>query len=260
MKKVIIYPVDGTGSAAEVVANLRKFFASPLVSELVAYVKFNDVLHIPGIGPNVIEMARDVVPADVKFFIDLKIGDVSGDEEKASVGTVENTLKRYAPYAPGIVTVSAIVSAKTFKLIRPVLPETKLALFSLPTDMSAKECEIRNFGLSPSEKIAKDISDFQQLTGIDNPFDMVVCSPKEVASLKSMFGDTYQFIVPGIRSSHMNKDHQVRTTSAYDALKLGADLIVMGAQLSKGNQANNISPEESQRLTFEEIQRYFDEL
>jgi len=97
MKKVIIYPVDGTSSAAEVVANLRKFFASPLASELVAYVKFNDVLHIPSIGPNILEMARDVVPADVKFFIDLKIGDVSGDEEKASVGTVENTLKRYAP-------------------------------------------------------------------------------------------------------------------------------------------------------------------
>jgi len=248
VNKVIILPIDGAKDGQEVLTKLRIIFASPLMANLVAYVKFNDGLQIPGVGPEILAMSREVVPDGVEFFIDLKTGDVSD--------TVKNILRRYAPYRPGIVTISSIAAAKTFAVVREILPDTKIALVDTLTDIKEEEC-VKRFGMKPVDKIAKAIGDILDLAGPE-AFDMFVCSPKEVNWLRTNFGNK-QAIVPGIRSPHMAKDHQERVTSAYDALKLGAKFIVMGAQVTKGNPDAGISAEESQLLTYAEIKKYSDE-
>ena len=246
---VIILPFDGFSSPEAIYARAQKFFASKFAAQLVYAVKLNDALHFPNVGPAILKRLRMDLPESVKFFTDLKIADVSE--------TNKNTLRHYAEYNPVIVTVTSTVSLKGLLAVREALPNTKIAMVDTLTDVSDDECW-RRYRKHPGYKIGEALDFFELMLGKDNPLQMAVCSPKEVKELKENFPQ-YEFITPGIRSPHMTKDHQERTTSAYDALLLGASYLVMGAQLTKGNPDKNISAEESQQITLEEIEKYFSE-
>ena len=252
-KRVIILPLDGMPSALAVAESWARFFASPFARKLVGVRKYNDALHFPEYGPDILRLVREAVSEadDVDDFIDLKIADVTE--------TDKNTLSHYVPYRPSIVTVTSVISCKALMAIKEILPNTRIALVDTLTDIKEEEC-LERYGMTPLEKISKALASFEKLLKDDNPIDLVVCSPKETSALKQRFH--YKIINAGIRSRHMAKDHQERTTDAYDALSAGADLLVMGTQLTKGNPNHPdgpISPEESQRITAEEIERFFAE-
>lgn len=59
-----------------------------------------------------------------------------------------------------------------------------------------------------------------------------VCSPHEVKRLKQKYSDS-TVICPGIRSMQNSSDDQSRTMSPQDALKEGADLLVIGRPITK---------------------------
>jgi orotidine-5'-phosphate decarboxylase len=57
----------------------------------------------------------------------------------------------------------------------------------------------------------------------------VVSSAQDIALLRTNFGDKFVIVTPGIRSaSSTTNDDQKRTLSAYEAVKTGADYIVVG--------------------------------
>ncbi|KKP80192.1 MAG: hypothetical protein A2271_03840 [Candidatus Moranbacteria bacterium RIFOXYA12_FULL_35_19] len=249
MKPVIILPYDGYESAEKLVISCANFFKTAFATQLVAFIKLNDALHFRKVGPEILAMLSEVKPTSVRYFIDLKIPDV--------LQTDKNILRHYVEFKPAIVTVSSIVASKSLMAVKEILPETKIALVDTLTDIPEDEC-LKRYGIPPLEKISKALSDFDELLKNDNPIEMVVCSPRETKELKRRFSQ-YEFVNAGIRSRHMAKDHQERITSAYDALKNGADWLVMGTQIEKGNPKGGISPEESQKITLEEIEQYFKE-
>jgi orotidine-5'-phosphate decarboxylase len=151
--------------------------------------------------------------------------------------------------------------------IREILPNTKLAMVSVLTDISEVECLTR-FGMPPALKILTDFLGIkgiyqtpvnQSLPETKEPFEYVVCSPKELLFLKKNLPDC-SFIVPGIRDEWMKNsdEHQKRTTGVREALRAGANLLVMGAQLTKGNPAADISAKESRDLTKKEISLFYE--
>jgi adenine/guanine phosphoribosyltransferase-like PRPP-binding protein len=129
------------------------------------------------------------------------------------------------------------------------------------TDISEAECRSR-YGMVPRLKIYNDLTNIRDLyketlpEGVeDEPFDMVVCSSHEASFLKSQLPKSYKFIVPGIRDEWMKKpdEHQKRVTGVAEAIRNGADFVVMGAQMMNGNPAFHISPEQSRSMTAFEI-------
>jgi orotate phosphoribosyltransferase/orotidine-5'-phosphate decarboxylase len=171
-----------------------------------------------------------------------------------------NTIKHYAGLVD-ILTVRDSVSAKGFKALRDAVPGTKIALVSMLTDTPPEECQVRN-GKDPTLKIMTDIVNIRASykmiraeTDPEEPFDMVVCSPKEVNFLFRNFGHLFQFIVPGIRDEWMTAGQQSRFTGVREALNSGATYVVAGAQMTKGNPkaAVPVSAEESRQRTFAEI-------
>lgn len=60
----------------------------------------------------------------------------------------------------------------------------------------------------------------------------VVCSPLEVAAVRSRFGDGPVVVVPGVRSEGATPSDQVRTATAAEAVAAGADLIVVGRPIT----------------------------
>jgi orotidine-5'-phosphate decarboxylase len=55
-----------------------------------------------------------------------------------------------------------------------------------------------------------------------------VCSPRELKALRRELGDDATLIVPGIRASASGKDDQKRVATVTDALRDGADWLVVG--------------------------------
>jgi orotidine-5'-phosphate decarboxylase len=63
--------------------------------------------------------------------------------------------------------------------------------------------------------------------------DGVVCSAREVATVRAKLGKDFIIVTPGIRSSFESKDDQKRTATAKDAIEAGADFIVVGRPILK---------------------------
>lgn len=78
----------------------------------------------------------------------------------------------------------------------------------------------------------------------------VVCSGKEVKAVKESFGKDFIVVVPGVRPSwaHISNDDQVRITTPSEAIKNGADYIVVGRPIRDAKD-----PREAAKLVAEEI-------
>ena len=67
--------------------------------------------------------------------------------------------------------------------------------------------------------------------------DAIVCSPKEVNIVKTVFKN--EIITPGIRFQS-NANDQKRVLTPKQAYKNGSDWLVIGRPITKGNIQNNL--------------------
>jgi len=262
-RKFIVLPLDGFASAEALMEYLRNLLDELSGDELLdylAYIKLNDGVHnLDAGGPLVVEQIIEELKQrelSVEIFLDLKIGDVSA--------TVTNVLKKYQNLPIGILTVSSLCSVETLIKLRLLMPDTKLAMLSALTDISREEFQIR-FGMTPGMQILKDWQNissvyFNKAAKYENwqhplPFDLVVCSPEELPFLNHNLPVAVGTVVPGIRDEWMRKanEHQQRITGVRQALDNDATFVVLGAQFTKGNPDLNVSPQESRRLTLQEV-------
>jgi len=259
-KRVIILPLDGYPSGATLLDSFDNLLESSNLIDMVAFIKINDGAHNVDLGgPTLIKIISSKLlerKLPIGIFLDLKIYDVSS--------TLVNTLQKYLVSPLEILTVSSQCSVAGIIKLRKLLPQTKLAMVSLLTDIDECECWAR-FGKAPDKKIFDDLCSiskiYKQKIGDSGnlppePFDMIVCSPREVAYLKQKLSN-YEFIVPGIRDKWMLKADEIqkRITGVSEALDNGATFVVMFTQIVKGNPEQGVSPEQSQALTLEEIKK-----
>lgn len=265
MKSPVILPYDGFQDTEELFEEIRRDLEEPGVVELLAFLKFNDAVFSQDLsGPDLISAVRATLMRhdlhdQIGIFLDLKLADTSG--------TIENIAAHFAPFRQKILTVRSNLSGRGFLELHRTLPDVNIALVSFLTDNSVQDC-LEQYGLFPEEKILHDMRivqrKYEKVREDDDPtnaFDMVVCSPNELPFISRnempIFGRRFQKICPGIRDSWMAKGQQERISGVCQALIDGADYVVMGSQMKKGNPKKGISAEESRRLTKEEILKAF---
>ncbi|MFP6731723.1 MAG: orotidine-5'-phosphate decarboxylase [Alphaproteobacteria bacterium] len=71
--------------------------------------------------------------------------------------------------------------------------------------------------------------------GLANGLDGVVCSAHEILDLRRSFGDKLKLIVPGIRPAWSSADDQKRIVTPAEALRLGADYLVIGRPILRAD-------------------------
>ena len=87
---------------------------------------------------------------------------------------------------------------------------------------------------SSSEEIAVNLAKLGKQNGVEG----VVCSIEDISGIKTSFGGDFLSVTPGVRMLQDNDD-QKRAGSIYDAIKFGADFVVVGREITKAK-----SPEE----------------
>ena len=97
---------------------------------------------------------------------------------------------------------------------------------------SMGEQDITEVGLSGSpEKNVLSLAQLAKSSGLDG----VVCSPKEVAQLRTQLHDDFLLVTPGVRPHGSSQDDQKRTMTPKQALQSGASYLVIGRPITKAD-------------------------
>lgn len=250
-RKPFVLGLDGFKSSQAVWDKIKETLQEPSdMADFISHFKFNDALHLEGMKgeDGILPYLIHEYP-EIFIFWDLKLQDTNG--------TDKNVLLKYLKYMrPGdILTMVSTSSLRAFREVRALIPAgVKIAIVSVLTDTEPDECRMRR-GMLPGMAILNDATNLLETK--ECLFNSVVCSPAELPLLKKNLPDCIEFITPAIRDSWMDAGQQSadRIDGIKNTLDAGADYLVLGGQLMKGNPEKGISAAESRKFSIAEALR-----
>ena len=95
---------------------------------------------------------------------------------------------------------------------------------------SLTDGDLESIGLhGPISAAVLRLAQLSKACGLDG----VVCSGKEAAALRTVLGQEFKLITPGIRPVGADHDDQARVMTPEKALGLGADYLVIGRPITQ---------------------------
>jgi orotidine-5'-phosphate decarboxylase len=166
-------------------------------------------------GPDAVAVVRD---AGARCFLDLKLHDIPE--------TVSRSVRAAAALGVEFLTVHAsggwAMLAAAVSATGDAAPSTRLLAVTVLTSLDAKG--LAEIGLADGiDGAAGRLARLAAGAGIRG----LVCSPHEVASMRTAFPDA-MLVTPGIRPTGAALGDQSRTATAGEAIRAGADLVVVG--------------------------------
>jgi orotidine-5'-phosphate decarboxylase len=166
---------------------------------------------------------------DAAIFLDLKLHDIPH--------TVKGAASAIASLAPRFLTVHASGGRAMVKAAVDAIPETDVTAVTILTSLSEEdlfEIGFANQALESAVALAK--------MSVTAGARAIVCSPLEIAAIRSAVGATPTIITPGVRPiSEAGSDDQKRTMTPQAAISAGATFVVIGRPItqswSQGAQA-----------------------
>jgi len=173
-------------------------------------------------GPAVVE---EINRRDKKVFLDLKFHDISNTVIKAALNAVKLGAYMFNLHASGgLEMMRSCKEAVVDLCLRENIRKPKLLGVTVLTGLS-QEVLKDELGIQHSLRThVKQLSKLSAEAGLDG----VVASGHEVAALRNHFGKNFLIVTPGIRTSWSPPDDQKRTMTPRQAIREGADYIVLG--------------------------------
>ena len=158
---------------------------------------------------------------DADIFLDLKLHDIPH--------TVQGAAGAIASLAPRFLTVHASGGRAMIKAAVDAVPATDVTAVTILTSLSEEdlfEIGYANPALESAVALAK--------MSVSAGARAIVCSPLEIAAIRSAVGATPAIITPGVRPlSEAGSDDQKRTMTPRDAISAGATFVVIGRPITK---------------------------
>ena len=188
-----------------------------LVTPHVSTVKIGLELYLR-YGPTVVATVRG--GSGVHVFLDLKLHDIPN--------TVAGAARAVAKLRPEILTVHAAGGADMIRAAVEAAPDTIVAGVTLLTSIGNKDLIELGIDGSVSDAVRR-----MAALAVSAGALGLVCSPQEVAAVRAEVGPDILLITPGIRPAGATSDDQARIATPEEALKAGADLLVIGRPITK---------------------------
>jgi len=168
-----------------------------------------------------------------KFVASLKNKITFGDYKFSDIpNTCSSAIRSVKDLNFNYITIHISSGLNALKATKKVSGKTKLIGVTILTSLDNKALKQIGF----SKDIKKVVVHQAKLAHKAN-LDAIVCSAQEVKIVRKVFKK--EIITPGIRLKS-KKDDQKRTLSPHEAYKNGADWLVIGRDITKGNINNNI--------------------
>ncbi len=178
---------------------------------------------------------RQIVEMGSPVFTDLKFHDIPN--------TVAGAVRGIARLGPTLLNVHAAGGLAMMRAAKEAAIETagdKAPLVigvTLLTSLNETDLERQSIAGS-SEDHVRRLAALTQEAGLDG----VVCSAREIETLRRDCGNDFRLVVPGIRPAGSSLDDQKRVMTPGEALAAGADVLVIGRPITAAD-----SPSEAAR-------------
>lgn len=193
-------------------------------------------------GPSIVE---EIHKRGAKVFLDLKFHDIPHTVAAAALSATRLGVYMFNIHASnGIETMRACREAVSKLCLKENLERPKIlavtVLTSLSTDVLKGELCIHH----SARTHVKHLATLTRSAGLDG----VVASGQEARMIRNKCGDNFMIITPGIRPSWSTEDDQKRTVTPAQAIREGADFIVVGRSITQQD-----NPEKALELIHREL-------
>ena len=166
------------------------------------------------------EIVHEVAKTGADIFLDLKLHDIPNTVGKAVAAAGELGVHMLTVHlSGGSAMLEAAVAAKPRNLL--LLGVTVL------TSSTAETLHETGVGSDVDEQVMR----LGEL-GKNSKIDGLITSPHEVAKLRQKLGDDITLVTPGVRPAWAEANDQKRFTTPKEALKNGADYLVIGRPIT----------------------------
>lgn len=161
------------------------------------------------------------------IFADLKLHDIPN--------TVAGGVRAILPLGVSILNVHAsggiaMMKAAADEAARAGARRPKIIGVTVLTSLDASDLHAAGVSATPGEQVIR-LATLAKTAGLDG----VVCSAHEIAPLRNTLGPDFMLIVPGIRPAGAETGDQKRVMTPLEAVKLGADIVVIGRPITEAS-------------------------
>jgi orotidine-5'-phosphate decarboxylase len=202
----------------------------PTVAEALALVDYLPEVSFWKVGLELFVSAGPVIlnhlqEREKRIFLDLKFHDIPN--------TVAGACRCASQYQVDLLTIHATAGRQALQAAKEAVQQsnskTKLLAISLLTSINSRE-------LAFDLKIPLELPEYalqMALLAKESGIDGAVCSPREVAQLRSVCGDDFLLVCPGVRPQGTETGDQRRVMTPAEALKAGANYLVIGRPITQ---------------------------
>ena len=169
------------------------------------------------------KFVRELTKAGHRIFLDLKFHDIPNTVANAGIEAAKLGIWMFNVHALG----GGEMMRRTRRLVaefceREGLERTKIIAVTVLTSSDANE--LTEIGIE--RDVNAQVVSLARLTA-ECGLDGVVASSQEAGVIKSTFGNGFLIVTPGIRAASETFGDQKRVNTAADAVKAGADFLVI---------------------------------
>ncbi|MBV9303561.1 MAG: orotidine-5'-phosphate decarboxylase [Acidobacteriaceae bacterium] len=167
-----------------------------------------------------------------RIFLDLKLYDIGETVKRATRVICEtNSVSFLTVHGSGPIMKAAVEGRG----------ESGTKLLGVTVLTSFDEEDLRDLGFPMA---VRDLVELRVRKAVESGMAGIVCSPVEVARVREIGGPDLTIVAPGVRSKGAAHGDQKRVATPEDAIKDGADYVVIGRQVTRAADP---------RAAFEEI-------
>jgi orotidine-5'-phosphate decarboxylase len=187
-----------------------------LVTPHVSTVKIGLELYLR-YGPEAVASVRGA--SNVAVFLDLKLNDIPA--------TVAGAARSVGRLRPELLTVHAVGGMAAVRAAVEAAPDTKIVAVTVLTSLG--DADLERLGVAgPVGDAVRRLAALAVEAGARG----LVCSPREVAAVRTEVGPDITLITPGVRPAGSEANDQARIATPEEALQAGADLLVIGRPIT----------------------------
>jgi len=187
------------------------------------------------------EFVKELTSRGFDVFLDLKFHDIPNTVAKAVTAAAELGVWMVNVHASG----GSEMMIKAKQALERYGDKAPL-LIAVTVLTSMGEEDLLGLGItkSPAEQVMA-LAKLTKEAGLDG----VVCSAWEAESLKTILGNDFKLITPGIRPAGTPSDDQKRIMTPAEAIGVGVDYLVIGRPITKAENPQNVLQSINSSLT-----------
>ena len=219
--------------------------AEKLVSDLIEYVSIFKIGYqlLISEGKDIIHMVQD---KGGKVFLDLKFHDIPSVISNAVEIAVQEKVYILTLHSLG----GRAMLSEVVKRVKDLREESStrrplLLGVTVLTSLGEDDLPELGFSLSMKEEILK-LATICKECGLNG----IVCSGEEISLIRERFKENFLIVTPGVRFEPLPSDDQRRIITVEDAIRNGADYLVMGRSITESKE-----PKQKMELILEKLNK-----